>query len=880
MVVTPPPEQALAPPASPPPATAANADVLFSLDELADGDDELRAEVAVQSARMPSLAAVEAAMAANDKAVLALQELSEGIQEAREETRGLLTWLRNHHARGREAAPQKPRRWGRLGSTPANPSGVDASVISTATPLLARSLFRLPDSADGGTLLAARLAMPAVQAGAKWRDMAMPGVTEGRAWAPLEEQALRVAVQEGLQQALWQNAFTRWRNGTISQDEWNRQQAHMKVADVFDLTGPTDTAALDWAEVSRRVAVLVARQQKKRKAAAAAADDAAAGAEAEPTAADRRSAVECRLWWDNSVGNHLAHGAWSAPEEKRLIELVKAHTGVGPPDWQRIAEHVRVAAGSAKPRSAIACLNRYQRALNPTLIGSSWSTEEDKRLRDVVFRNVGAGMKHNWSGISKQMPKRTVGQVLHRWEKALVPGIRKGTWSMEEDVEVLTWAEGFIKNKTSKEIHWTEMAQEIPYRTDVQVRERWSNILDPSRTHGDWSRQEDEALRRAVAQFGARWGAVANLLKPRTDNQCWRRYNVSLVHRHRHRRIGCVRSLEKGRVERREGLTLTTSGVGLWRVQTLEPAAAGTMKKNAALAKVQPITAANPLDRPLLAPSDLVALHQLELPKRKTPWETPHVGAGGGVSGRKGKRRKLAAVVEEEETDESDIAEQAFFSTQRATRRRLRNVVENHGEQEEQQQQRATAMQEDGDSDGPAATDRLAEGSTIARPAAAAASPPVSRGRPHNAELARRKDMGKEGASNSTAKFPDAYDAAADHTAADDDTDTSPNPAAAAVPKTRRRPSNAELVRRKAVEEEGGHDAAAAVPKRKRVRPNKGEGDAGVNDAAATARQRTEVTDVDTAETTTTAAHPPEGEPPAARGGRQRKPSRKLRGED
>jgi hypothetical protein len=565
-VVPSPLEQALAPPASPSPATAtaadADADVLFSLDELADGDDELRAEVTDQSARMPSLATVEAAMAANDKAVLALQELLGGIQEAREETRGLIIWLRNH-ARG-VAEPHRPPRKSRLGSTSANLSGVDASVISTATPLLARSFFRLPDSADGDTLLAARLAMPAVQAGARRRDMSMPGVTEGRVWAPLEEEALRVAVQEGLQQALWQSAFTRWRNGSISQEEWNRQQAHMKVANVFDLTCPTDTAALDWTEVSRRVAVLVARQQKK-KAAAAADQEAAAADQAEPTAADRRSAVECRLWWDNSVGNHLAQGPWSTAEEKRLIELVKAHTGAGPPDWQRIAEQVRVAAGSAKPRSAIACLTRYQRALNPTLIGSSWSTDEDKRLGDVLFRNVGAGMKHNWGVLSKQMPKRTVGQVLHRWEKALMPGIRKGTWSMEEDVEVLTWAEGFIKNKPSREIHWTDMAQQIPNRTDVQVRERWTNILDPSRTHADWSPEEDEALRSAVAQFGPRWGAIANLLKPRTDNQCWRRYNVSFGHRHRPRhrtqRVGCVRSSQKGSHATRRSVAHDQRGV-------------------------------------------------------------------------------------------------------------------------------------------------------------------------------------------------------------------------------------------------------------------------------------------------------------------------------
>jgi hypothetical protein len=76
--------------------------------------------------------------------------------------------------------------------------------------------------------------------------MAMPGIMEGRAWSPAETDALRAAVQEALQQALWQTAFTRWREGAISQDEWMRQQAQMKEKNVFELTGLAHTAALDW----------------------------------------------------------------------------------------------------------------------------------------------------------------------------------------------------------------------------------------------------------------------------------------------------------------------------------------------------------------------------------------------------------------------------------------------------------------------------------------------------------------------------------------------------------------------------------------------------------------------------------------------------------
>ena len=39
------------------------------------------------------------------------------------------------------------------------------------------------------------------------------------------------------------------------------------------------------------------------------------------------------------------------------------------------------------------------------------------------------------------LPNRTCSQCMHRWEKVLRPGIRKGAWTVQEDVELLTWAE-------------------------------------------------------------------------------------------------------------------------------------------------------------------------------------------------------------------------------------------------------------------------------------------------------------------------------------------------------------------------------------------------------------------------------------------------------
>ena len=72
----------------------------------------------------------------------------------------------------------------------------------------------------------------------------------------------------------------------------------------------------------------------------------------------------------------------------------------------------------------------------------------------------------------------------------------------------------------------------MPGRTDVQVRERWCNVLDPGLTKAPWGEAEDAALRAAIAALtpagGGRvpWAAVAARVPPRTDAQCtlrWRK---------------------------------------------------------------------------------------------------------------------------------------------------------------------------------------------------------------------------------------------------------------------------------------------------------------------------------------------------------------------
>ncbi|KAJ7566647.1 hypothetical protein O6H91_02G112800 [Diphasiastrum complanatum] len=219
-----------------------------------------------------------------------------------------------------------------------------------------------------------------------------------------------------------------------------------------------------------------------------------------------RSAAECKIRWLNHEDRLMNNNPWTKVEDKRLLHIAQQHDLC---DWEAIAEQLNT------DRTAAQCLMRYQRSLNATIVRSSWTPEEDEQLR-VAVQIYG---EKNWQAVAANIEGRTGPQCSNRWHKVVHPGRRSGRWDVEEDKR-LTWAVSLYDSK-----QWNRIASHVPGRTDVQCRERWCNVLDPSLKREDWSEKEDKRLEEAVKKHGAHhWAAVANELKPRTDNQCWRRW--------------------------------------------------------------------------------------------------------------------------------------------------------------------------------------------------------------------------------------------------------------------------------------------------------------------------------------------------------------------
>lgn len=108
---------------------------------------------------------------------------------------------------------------------------------------------------------------------------------------------------------------------------------------------------------------------------------------------------------------------------------------------------------------------------------------------------------------------------MHRWQKVLASGLKKGKWSREEDRVLIEWVE---KNGATR---WSKLSSILKGRSSKQIRDRWINNLSPNRAKNfEWTEDVDRELLNKYLEHGSSWVHISQFIPNSTENMIKNRF--------------------------------------------------------------------------------------------------------------------------------------------------------------------------------------------------------------------------------------------------------------------------------------------------------------------------------------------------------------------
>ncbi|OCT48081.1 hypothetical protein CLCR_04063 [Cladophialophora carrionii] len=145
----------------------------------------------------------------------------------------------------------------------------------------------------------------------------------------------------------------------------------------------------------------------------------------------------------------------------------------------------------------------------PSRIPRRWTAEEDSILRaEATYQLIAAGSVRDWNRIASKLPGRMNKDCRKRWSK-ISENVKKGNWDSAEDARLRE----AVKAVGTR---WTQVAEMVGTRHADQCSKRWTQCLDPSIDHSDWTEGEDDRLLAEVATAGRNWRKIAESFPGRT----------------------------------------------------------------------------------------------------------------------------------------------------------------------------------------------------------------------------------------------------------------------------------------------------------------------------------------------------------------------------
>jgi len=293
-------------------------------------------------------------------------------------------------------------------------------------------------------------------------------------FSPLEKSCLRKALQLRIQMKLTQQAcdfFSEKKaEGVDASDRYCEEFKRIQNIDEKTTMGSLEDA--DWPFIAHLLFCQTEPDRIKKVG-----------------ARPKRSALECQIYWE---GIETANtGEWREEELNRLKQIVRDNKGF---HWRKIAHEV------GTNRAPLDCFRQWQTRFNRHLRKSTlWTQEEDDKMLSLIKHSCGDA---DFLGVSANMGGRNHMQCWMRWRNTLRPGIKMRTpFTPIEDICLYLAV-------TSRGFNWKQLTPHLDDvsgrgRTDVNVRERFVNFMDPKLFFDNFTKSEQSVLEQLMVKYFA-----------------------------------------------------------------------------------------------------------------------------------------------------------------------------------------------------------------------------------------------------------------------------------------------------------------------------------------------------------------------------------------